>query len=83
MAVNVSKTKFIIVHTKSRIINDNMHLIYNDNEPGEYDPSLIKHIGRIHTNHTNPSLRSYKLLGIKFNENLTSDDQTQTTITKL
>ncbi len=65
MAVNGSKTKFIIVHNKSRIINDNMHLIYDDNEPSENDPSLIKHIERIHTNHTNPSLRSYKLLGTK------------------
>jgi hypothetical protein len=49
MAVNVSKSKFIIFHTKGRIINDNMHLIYDDNEPGENDPVLIKHIERIHT----------------------------------
>jgi hypothetical protein len=49
MAVKVSKSKFIIFHTKGRIINDNMHLIYDDNEPGENDPVLIKHIERIHT----------------------------------
>jgi hypothetical protein len=48
MAMNVSKTKFIIFHT--------IELKYDDNEPHENNPNLIKFIERIHTHRQNPSL---------------------------
>jgi hypothetical protein len=83
MAVNVSKTKFIIFHTKGRVVDNNIQLIYDDNEPNENNPALIKPIERIHSNHQVKSSRSYKLLGIHLDENLTFDYHTQSTITKL
>jgi hypothetical protein len=83
MAMNVGKTKFIIFHTKGKIINNNIQLKYDDNEPDKNNTDLIKYIERIHTRHQNPSLRSYKLLGIYLDENLTFDFHTQATITKL
>jgi hypothetical protein len=35
MAVNVSKTKFIIFHTRGKIIDDNIKILYDDNEPDQ------------------------------------------------
>jgi hypothetical protein len=73
MAVNVGKTKYIIFHTRGKAINNNLRLIYDDNEPDEHNENLIYELERIHTNHINPDHRSYKLLGIHFEELLTFD----------
>jgi hypothetical protein len=83
IAVNVSKTKFIIFHTKGNIINGNIQLVYDDNEPGEQNPLLIKHIERVHSNHPTKNLRSKKLLGSHLAKNLAFDYPAQATITKL
>ena len=41
MAVNVSKTKFILFHTKGTKIDPIItRLFYNDNEPNQNDPNL-------------------------------------------
>ena len=63
MAVNVSKTKFILFHTRGKKINeDELNVVLNMNEIGK----ILK--SRIHSKHTNPALRFYKLLGIHFDE---------------
>ncbi len=51
-------------------------LIYDDNEPNKNNPAFIKPIERIHPNHPGKSLRSYKLLGVHLDENLTFDYHT-------
>jgi hypothetical protein len=78
MVVNVDKTKFIIFHTKGKKIDRN-----DDNEPGENIPSLIHPIERFHSNHPNPKCRSYKILGIFIDENLTFDLHTNHITAKL
>ena len=71
MAANVSKTKYIIFHSKGKHLNlDDLQLFYNDNDSDNIDPSLINPIERIHTSHVNKDLQAYKLLGIYLDENL-------------
>ena len=43
MAVNTSKTKYIIFRTQGKYINDaECNLVYNNNVPGQpFDPTLI------------------------------------------
>ncbi len=47
MAVNVGKTKYIIFHTRGKAINNNLRLIYDDNEPDEHNENLIYELERI------------------------------------
>jgi hypothetical protein len=58
MAVNVSKTKFIIVHTRGKAINHNLKLRNDDNESDQNDPNLIKEIDLIYSNHADKHLRA-------------------------
>jgi hypothetical protein len=83
MAVNVSKTKFIIFHTRGKPIDKTLKLIYDDNEPTEHNPDLIYELERVHSNHPVPESRSYKLLGIHLDELLTFDLHTKYLSTKL
>jgi hypothetical protein len=77
MAVNVNKTKFIIFHTKGKNIDPNItKLTYNDNEPNSNNPDLIYNIEHYHNDHAKPECRSYKLLGIHFDKNLSFDYHT-------
>ena len=67
MAVNVSKTKYIIFKPKSIkiILGDNEGIVYDDNEIGQpIDINKIKKLDRIHTENPDPLNRTYKLLGI-------------------
>ena len=70
MAVNTSKTKFIIFHTKGKKIDfKNEKLVFDTNEFGKLpDPSLVREIDRIHNNGTE---KAFKLLGVLLDENLT------------
>jgi hypothetical protein len=83
MAVNVEKTKFIIFHTKGKIFDQSLQLIYDDNEPGKNNPNLIHPIERYHTKHNNIHCRAYKILGIYLDELLTFDNHTSYIISKL
>ena len=73
MAVNTSKTKFIVFRTHGKPINpDDCMISFNSNELGQIiDPSLINPIDRIHNN--GPE-KTFKLLGVLFDEYLTFDE---------
>ena len=79
MAVNTSKTKFIIFHTKGKKIDlQGKTLVYDNNEIGKpYNPNLVEPLERIYNNHVSPSLRNYKLLGVLFDEYLNFDQHIQ------
>jgi hypothetical protein len=73
MSANAAKTKYIIFHNKGKIVKLNgLDLYFNDNKPHDINnPSNIHTLERIHNNNANPLLRSYKLLGVYLDENLT------------
>jgi len=72
MAVNVSKTKFIIFHNKGKKVNMNgKQIVFDTNIGTNSNPSLISPLERIHSNHPDPDHRHYKLLGVLIDENLT------------
>ena len=83
MVVNVSKTKFIIFHTKGKNVDRNLKLYYDDNEPNNHDQNLIVEIDCIYTNHPEKQQRAYKLLGVYFDEYLTFDHHTQHLLSKI
>jgi hypothetical protein len=72
MAVNAAKTKFIVFRTRGKIINPlDCHLVFNSNEIGQpEDPALIYDIERIYND--GPT-KSFKLLGVLFDEYLSFD----------
>jgi hypothetical protein len=76
MAANVSKTKFIIFHTRGKHVHPNIKLLYNDNDPNTNSPELIHEIERYHSNHPVHDKRAYKILGIYIDENLSFDKHT-------
>ena len=77
MAVNVSKTKYIIFRPKGSKIAVDLELngvMYNSNEIGSpNDPDRIFKLGRIHNDHPDKKERTYKFLGILLDEYLSFD----------
>jgi hypothetical protein len=73
MALNASKTKFIVFRTRGKVINPlDCQLVYNGNEIGKpIVPELIYPVERIHNE---GSTSNFKLLGVPFDEYLTFDD---------
>jgi len=82
MAVNTRKTKFIVFRTHGKkIVNEDCVLLFNSNEIGKpADNSLIFQIDRIHN--AGPE-RSFKLLGVLFDEYLSFDEHINSLCTKL
>jgi hypothetical protein len=82
MAVNTAKTKFIVFRTRGKIINPlDCQLVYNGNEIGQpEDPSLIFNIERIHND---GDTKSFKLLGVLFDEYLSFDEHINHLCTKI
>jgi hypothetical protein len=72
MSANASKTKYLIFHNKGKHVNTaGLDLFFNDNEPNTpSNPDNIHILERIYSTNPNPSSRSYKLLGIYLDENL-------------
>ncbi len=72
MAVNTSKTKFIVFRTHGKKINpEECVLTFNNKESGQpVDPRLIYNIDRIYNEGQE---KNFKLLGILFNEYLSFD----------
>ena len=71
MAVNTSKTKYIIFHSRGRTFDRVNDIFYNSNDYGNNNPENIALIERICSNNPDPNLRYYKLLGVFFDEHLT------------
>jgi hypothetical protein len=71
MALNINKTKYIVFHVPSKKVDNSIKLMLDTNTDTSHpDPSLISEIERIHNGHAYPSLRSFKLLGIYFDEHM-------------
>jgi Reverse transcriptase (RNA-dependent DNA polymerase) len=85
MAVNTTKTKYIIFHGKGRSLNmEGRELVFDCNPPGvAANPALISTLERIHNNHISLDSRSYKLLGILLDENLSFNANTDLLLSKL
>ncbi len=85
MALNTSKTKFIIFHAKGKKIELNgTSLVYNDNPVNSTQlPEKIFPIERIYTQHPDKKSRSFKLLGILLDENLNFNANTEHLCSKL
>ena len=46
-------------------------IVFDNNDPhAPFDPNLVSALERVHSNHIDPSSRSYKLLGVLFDEHL-------------
>jgi hypothetical protein len=41
MALNISKTKYVIFHTKGKPVDHNLKLLYDVNEPNQHEPKII------------------------------------------
>jgi hypothetical protein len=72
MAVNISKTKYIVFHGKGKPVNmGNLNVVYNNNDIGKFnDPANISILERVYNNHPNKDSKSYKLLGVHLDETL-------------
>jgi hypothetical protein len=72
MALNTNKTKFMVYRTRGKPINEaDCHLVYDSTELGyETDPLLVSPIERVHNNGAE---KSFKLLGVYFDEYLSFD----------
>ena len=72
MGVNTGKTKFIIFHSRGKKINLNdKSLVFDNNDHLiPFNPNLVCELEHIHDNHNDRSSRSYKLLGVLFDEHL-------------
>jgi hypothetical protein len=75
LAVNKGKTKYMIFRTKGKKLPDILpELIFDENETNcPFNPNLVTTLESYHNNHPNADSRSYKLLGILFDEHLSFD----------
>ncbi len=55
-------------YLNSCIIDPDIKILYDDNEPGMYDNDKIFELERIYNNHASPDLRLYKMLGIHLDQ---------------
>jgi hypothetical protein len=84
MAVNISKTKYIIFHNKGKTVDmEGKSVVYDDNEPLGVDTRLVVPLERYHNEHVNPDCRAYKLLGIYLDEKLNFNYHTNFLCNKL
>jgi hypothetical protein len=85
MCVNTSKTKFIIFHPKGKKVDlGNKRVVFDNNElGGPVDPSLIIPLERICNENPSEQGRSYKLLGVLMDENLSFNYHVQYICKKL
>jgi Reverse transcriptase (RNA-dependent DNA polymerase) len=74
MAVNISKTKYIIFRSKGKRIENQQQILFNNNEIGmPENPNLIFPLERVYCDNPNPEHKFYKLLGCYFDEYLSFD----------
>jgi hypothetical protein len=82
MAINTAKTKFIVFRTRGKRVNPaDCILLYNDNEIGSPEnPELIYPISRIYNDGDE---KSFKLLGVLFDEYLSFDEHVTSLCAKI
>jgi len=82
MAINTSKTKFILFRTQGKKVNDDIcKIVFNNNEIGKIqDPLLIYPIERIHNQ---GAVKVFKLLGVLLDEFLSFDAHLNFLCTKI
>ena len=75
MAVNISKTKYIIFRTKGKKIDNTCgKIVFNNNEIGmKNDPNLITELERVFIDNPDAEGRYFKLLGVYLDEFLSFD----------
>ena len=76
MAVNISKTKYIIFRTRGKKIDQSTlpSVVFNNNEIGlPNDQSKIFKLERVFNDNPSIEHKSYKLLGVYFDEYLSFD----------
>ena len=76
MAVNVSKTNYIIFRTCGKTINADLpDVVFNSNDPDSPDqcPQSIYKLDRIHDNNPDIKLRNFKLLGVSHSSAAVAD----------
>jgi hypothetical protein len=85
MAVNTSKTKYIIFHSKGKKLDfKKEQVIFDNNEIGTpTDPLLNSPLEHVHNNNPDNSNKALKLLGIYLDENLTFNYNTNFLCNKL
>jgi hypothetical protein len=86
MAVNVTKTNFIIFRTRGKVIADDIpDVVFNSNDPNSpaQCPMSIHKLDRIYDNNPNSKLKSFKLLGVYLDEYLSFSKHVQHTCSKL
>jgi hypothetical protein len=84
MALNISKTKFIVFRTKGKRINVLPEVILNFNEIGvQHDPQKCFPIQRISNDENLYENRYYKLLGVYLDEYLSFDYHVKFLLSKL
>jgi hypothetical protein len=74
MAVNVSKTNYIIFPTRGKPFNLNgCEIVFNSNDMNVNppNPALVQKLERIHNKHNDPKMQTFKLLGVFLDEHLT------------
>ena len=85
MAINISKTKYIIFHSKGKKVDlQNLEIVFNNNEIGKPQiQSKITKLERIHNGHPDKNSRSFKLLGVHLDETLSFKKHIETTCNKI
>jgi hypothetical protein len=74
LAVNISKTKYIIFRSKGKKIENPPPVIFNNNEIGfPENPNLMFSLERVYVNNPNDEHKYYKLLGCYLDEYLLFD----------
>jgi len=86
MAVNISKTKYIIFKNKGVQIklNENEGVVYDNNEIGQpHDINKVTRLDRIYSDNPDTQDRTYKLLGLYLDEHLSFNHHCKHICTKL
>ncbi len=71
MAVNVKKTQYIIFRTRGKKVDlSDLDVVFNSNDlnNANLDPTLLYKLDRVHDNNNDENIKSFKLLGVYFDE---------------
>jgi len=85
MAVNISKTKYMIFRPRGSVVDlQGKNVLFNNNEIGKpINENLISKLERCYNDHPDKDHRTYKLLGVLFDEYLSFDPHVQKICSKI